>query len=388
MKYISNLFFSLFIFVVLGGEGWAQEPPTITIRKSEGINLAFQSIGGSEGPEVTKVLSNDLSLSAWFTMVSPDRAAYVINGTAAGGSLQGKLLDRNGAAVLSKTYRGSARERAHAFCDDIVETLTGHPGIASSKIAFVSTHSGKKEIYTCDYDGANVSQLTRDNVISVAPAISPDRRKLAYTGYMSGYADIYLVDLSSGARHRIVKFPGTNSGASFSPDSGRIACTLSKDGNPELYVMSAGGGGAKRLTRTKGVESSPSWGPGGSEIVFSSDDRGGPQLYRVSSNGGNMTPIRTGFSYCTEPSWSPDGKRIAFNTRSGGGFAVAMIDLHTGESRILSGGVNAEDPAWGADSRHLIYTIGSQLILHDVPSGRTTPILSNLGKISEPSWSR
>lgn len=366
----------------------AQDAPTITIRKSEGVNIAFKAIGGSNGAAVTKVLANDLHLAAWFTLVDAARAAYTIEGTADGNGLRGKLLDRNGGAVLSKTYRGDTRQVAHEFCDDIVETLTGHPGVASSKIAFVSTKTGKKEIYVSDYDGANLKQLTKDNVISVAPAISPDGRKIAYTGYLSGYADIYLIDLQSGARNRIIKFPGTNSGAAFSPDGGHIACTLSKDGNPELYVLSAGGGGARRLTKTKGVESSPSWGPNGDEIVFVSDDRGSPQLYRIASGGGAPRMISTGANYCTEPSWSPDGKRIAFNTRGGGGFVVAMTDLQTGATRTISGEGNAEDPAWGADSRHIIYSTGTNLILLDVPSGRKTTIISGLGKISEPSWSR
>jgi hypothetical protein len=37
--------------------------------------------------------------------------------------------------VLSKTFSGPLREQAHAFVDEIVETLTGNRGIARSKIA-------------------------------------------------------------------------------------------------------------------------------------------------------------------------------------------------------------------------------------------------------------
>ncbi len=212
----------------------AEETPTITVRKSDAVSLAVETIGGGEGSAVETVLKNDLSLSGWFSMSSPGGASYVVSGSASDGSLSGTVKDRSGASVLSGKYSGTPRERAHQFADEIVETITGNPGIATSTIAFVATKTGKKEIYTADYDGANVKQLTRDGVISVAPAISPDARKLAYTGYQSGYADIYLVELGSGSRNRIIKFPGTNSGAAFSPDGGRIACSISKDGNPEL----------------------------------------------------------------------------------------------------------------------------------------------------------
>jgi len=322
----------------------AEDAPTITIRKSDSIGLSIAGIGGAEGAAVQQVLAGDLALSGWFNMAAGGPAAYVVSGSAGGGSLQGEVKDRGGSVLLSKNYTGAPRLRAHQFADDIVETITGHPGIATSRLAFVGTRSGKKEIYTADYDGANVQQLTNDGVISVAPAISEDASRIAYTGYQSGYADIYLVDLASGARNRIVKFPGTNSGAAFSPDGGRIACSISRDGNPELYVVGVNGSGARRLTKTRGVESSPSWSPDGREIVFSSDDGGSPRLFRIGSGGGAARVIATGYSYCTEPSWSPDGRKVAFTVRTGG-FSIAVVDLNSGATKIVASG--GEDPAWG-----------------------------------------
>ena len=362
----------------------AEEAATITIRKGEATSVALKTLGGADGAAATKVLENDLNLSGWFSITPPERATYSIAGTAAGGSLQGQVADQRGSMVLQKTYSGDPRTAAHRFADDIVETLTGHKGIASTKIAFASTRTGRKEIYTADYDGANVKQITNDGSISVAPAISPDGSKLAYTGYQSGYADIYLVDLATGSRNRIIKFPGTNSGAAFSPDGGRIACSLSKDGNPELYVVGANGSGARRLTNTRGVESSPTWSPDGSQIIYSSDERGGPQLFKIGAGGGSGQLLSTGYGYCTEPSWSPDGRRVAFTVRTGG-FSIAVKDLQSGATSLL---VPGEDPAWGANSRHLIFSTGSSIVLLDAINGRQVPIITGLGKVTEPTWSR
>lgn len=365
----------------------AQDPPTITIRKSDLVNLAVQPLSGAEGAEVSRVLENDLKISGCFDLVPGGRASFTVSGSAQGGSLTGQVADARGGTVLAKTYSGSPRARAHQFADDIVETLTGKPGIATSKIAFVSTRTGQKEIYVSDYDGANVKQLTSDRAISVAPALRPDGQMLAYTGYQSGYADIYTVDLQSGARRKIVNFPGTNTGPAFSPDGGRIACTVSRDGNPELYVVSAGGGGGKRLTRTAGVESSPTWSPDGREIIYSSDDRGSPLLYRISSSGGTGSVIPTGYNYNTEPDWSPDGSKLAFVARSGG-FNVAVRDLRSGGTKVVAPG--AVDPAWGPNSRHLIYATsgGGSLIIQDTQTGKTYPVISGMGKVSEVTWSR
>jgi TolB protein len=362
----------------------AAQEATITVKKSDVLNIALKPFSGSEALIAGKTLANDLDLSGAFALGAPERATYTVTGSASGGTLQGTVTDNRGSVVLQKTYSGNTRAAAHEFSDDIVETLTGAPGIATSKIAFVSNRTGAKEIYVADYDGANMRQITNDRAISVAPAISPEGGRLAYTGYQSGYADIYLVELASGARSRILKFPGTNSGASFSPDGGRLACTLSRDGNPELYIAAVNGSGARRLTRTRGVESSPAWSPDGAEIAYSSDERGGPQLYRIGAAGGAPRLIPTGYGYCTEPSWSPDGRKIAFTVRQGG-FAIAVMDLASGTTRIVAQG---QDPAWGADSRHIVYSNGSQIILLDTAKGRSTPVISGLGKVSEPSWSR
>ena len=378
----SSRFFLLAI-TLLGVSLQATDAPTITVRKSDALNVAFTGIGGSDGALASKVVQNDLTLAGWFALVQPGLASFTVSGTFAGGILQGKVV-KGAEVVLSKNYSGSPRLAAHQFVDDIVQTLTGHKGIATSTMAFVSNRSGRKEIYLADYDGSNGRQLTHDNALSVSPALTPNGRRIAYTGYQAGYADIYVVDLGTGARVRLVKFPGTNSGARFSPDGNLLACTVSKDGNPELYVVGMGGG-ARRLTHTRGAESSPAWSPDAAEIIYSCDETGAPQLYRISSSGGRGRLVPTGFGYCTEPSWSPDGQRLAFNVRSGGGFSIAVMDLNGGGARIVAQG---ENPVWGADSRHVIYSTGGTISLLDVPTGKSVPVISGLGKVTEPTWSR
>lgn len=363
----------------------AAEAPKIVISKSDTIAVTVAPITGADGAAATKILQNDLALAGCFSVVSGGGAAFTITGASTGNSLEGKVTDHSGGTVVAHTYSGGSRANVHAFVDDIVQTLTGNRGFAGSKIAFVAKRTGRKEIYTADYDGSNARQLTNDGNISVSPKLSADGRKLLYTGYKSGYADVYSIDLSSGSRERIMKYPGTNSGAVFSPDGDRIAVTLSKDGNTELYVTNSGGGSPHRLTRTPGVESTPTWSPNGSEIIFSSDDRGTPQLCRISAGGGNIQQIATGHGYCTEPDWSPDGRQVAFTIREGGSFQIVVLDLQSGSSRVVTAG---EGPAWGADSRHLLFAQGGALYILDAQTGRKSKVLDGLGKISEPTWSR
>jgi TolB protein len=382
-----NVLPSVVCFLSLAITLFAQDSagPVITVRKGTSQQVEVRDIGGPAGNAATSVLKNDIQLSGSLSLSDGGSATVSLSGTATGGSFNGIATEKTGGVVLQKTYNGDTRRAVHEFINDLVETLTGQKGIALSKVAFVADRSGHKEIYTCDYDGARMLQLTHDGAISVSPALSPDGRRLAYTGYQSGYADIYLVDLASGARNRIIKYPGTNSGAAFSPEGNLIACTLSKDGNPEIYVTGLNGGSPRRLTRGRGVESSPTWSPSGSEIIYSSDERGGPQLFRIPVSGGAGHLLQTGFGYNTQPNWSPDGKRVTFNIRSGE-FQIAILDLDSGSTRIAIS--DGENPVWGPDSRHIIFSRGTGLFLFDTVSGRETRLIGDLGQISEPTWSR
>lgn len=363
----------------------AEDSPVITITKSDKIAVGLNGIAGADGATMSQILQKDLQMSGALSVGGPNTGNFQVSGNASGASLRGVLSERGGRNLVERSYSGSGRAQAHAFANDIVEALTGVKGIAGSRIAFVATRSGHKEVYTVDSDGSNLVQQTNDGKLSVSPRLSADGRRLAYTGYQSGYADVYEIDLGSGSRRRIMKYPGTNSGAAYSPDGGRFAVTLSKDGNPELYVTDSGGGSPRRLTMTSGVESSPTWSPDGREIIYSSDSGGSPMLYRISSSGGSPSQIRTGHSYNTEPNWSPDGRKVAFNVRGGGSFNVAVIEFPSGQVRLLGEG---QSPAWGPDSRHVVYGQGGSLVVLDIVTLQRITIASNLGRISEPSWSR
>ena len=74
--------------------------------------------------------------------------------------------------VAGKRYQGKAsdfRRIAHSFSNEVVRFFTGEPGIFDTRIAFVSSRRGSKEIFLMDYDGFSPRQITRnDGVLDVA----------------------------------------------------------------------------------------------------------------------------------------------------------------------------------------------------------------------------
>ena len=60
--------------------------------------------------------------------------------------------------------------------------------------------------------------------------------------------------------------------------------------------------------------------------------------------------------------------------------------METGTVRTVLGG--ASDPCWAPDARHLVAVQSGNLVVLNVLTGSKKTIVSGMGKISEPAWSR
>ena len=289
---------------------------------------AFNVGADPASQQFVKTLTDDLVRSGWFKRGAPGSSEFALTGQVAGqGALRvqaivyGRVAARQ---VFGKSYSGEpagARRLAHQVADEIIEAVTGRKGIASGRFALVGTRSGKKEIYLCDADGQGLTQITRDNSISIGPNWTPDGRQLLYTSYLKGFPDVYAIELGSGGRRRLASFPGLNTGASVAPNGRDVALILSKDGNPELYVMNINGGGLTRLTNTRrAAEASPTWSPDGSRIAYVSDQAGQPQVYMISRSGGEPRRLTSRGSQNVAPDWAlalaPEPEEIREHARA------------------------------------------------------------------------
>ena len=172
------------------------------------------------------VISNDLDLSGYF--IAMDKTAFLEENKAAFAvdEIQFKDWSTIGADLLLKgsyscigqsveaevrlfdVYRGRQilgkrilgrvddhRALMHRISNDIIYLLTGQKGMFLSKIAFVGTATGNKEIYVCDYDGYNVKQVTHDKSIALMPRWSPQGDRIFYNSYKDGEGPaLYLMD--------------------------------------------------------------------------------------------------------------------------------------------------------------------------------------------------
>lgn len=352
--------------------GWQVSAQVTVIKPGDGKSAldwtGFTAGQDEASVEFVRTLRNNLTLSGWFTHAARGQGHFLVTGSV---QRQGETLrvqcqvlgagDRQ--ALVNRSYTepvARTRRVAHRVADDIVEALTGRPGMAQSRIAFVGHVGTAKELYLADADGRGVQQLTRDNSISVAPAWGPDGRSLYYTSYVQRFPDILKVELDTGRRARVSAEPGLNTGAAISPDGRTMALVLSRDGNPELYVKDMASGRLTRLTRTPtSVEASPCWSPDGRSIVYVSDSSGRPQLYLVARDGGEPRRLRLRGSENVSPDWGRNGW-IAYASRIGRNYHVHIVHPETMEIRQISSGAgDYEDPSWAPNGRHLVCSFKS-----------------------------
>ena len=165
---------------------------------------------------------------------------------------------------------------------------------------------------------------------------------------------------------------------------------LTKDGTSQLYVVNADGSGVRRIATSSGIDTEPRWATDGQYIYFTSDRGGSPQIYRTASSGGNTERVTFEGGYNVTPRLSPDGKSMAFITRNNGRFQLALMDIASKQTQILTDSTKDESPSFAPNGRMILYAteIGGRGVLAAVSSdGRVKQKLSvQAADVREPAW--
>lgn len=320
---------------------------------------------------------------------------YVVSGD--GVVLEMRLIDVNeGKMILGRRYRAPWKKRREIvlkFCDQVIEKLTGTPGISNTEIAYVADKTGKKEIYLSDILGNTTRQVTRHNYLAVSPRLSPNNKKLAYTSYHRGNPNLYITDLSQDKTTRAIsRRAGLNMAPAWTPNGSSLVTTLSKDGNPDLYLLKTDGSIIRRLTANSGINVSPNFSPNGKELVFVSDRSGQPQIYIMNIKTGATRRLTYQGNENTTPSWSNDGKWIAYTGKYEGRYQLFKISPDGGSPiQLTTSWGDHESPSWAPDSRQLVFSrsINDKKKLYIVSAnGREMrKLFSQEGNQTSPQWS-
>jgi len=374
----------------VGGAGKTPKDP---------ISLSRLTTSGQNAALFKQVLQNDLERSGHF-IIDPS-AQTAVSGQAsdtAGGlnasvnvSWAGRTFAWNNAATPA-----DARRSAHALADQIVRQIKGKPGMASSRIVFIKRNGpNNSDLFVCDADGGNITQLTFDNRAVVGPRWDTDSRNLFFTSYVSGGPVVYRMPAEPRAQKQtIANFKGLNTGAAPSPDGKSIAIILSIFDNPDLFLLARGTGKYTRLTKTpRSSEASPVWSPDGKSILYVSDASGAPHIYVMDVATQQSRRLTTSGSENTNPSWCRVTGRICYASRRDGRYQIAVLDsINARAPTILTSGAEHTDPSWAPDGRHIICTRtdgpqNASLWVLDTGGDNAVRLFTQPGKWASPAWS-
>ena len=339
----------------------------------------------SAAREIVETIRDDLAFSGYFEVVSPSLYRLVPGGAedavryedwvsiganallqldvrVDGGrvDLQARLYDNESRSLLRAWRYGGTddlvRLVAHKVSDELVKHSTGRPGVAQTRIAFVSRHGDGKEIYLMDYDGRRLRRLTTTGVLNLSPVWSPRGDELAFVSWRGRQPGVYAMSAEGKLGHLRTVGGELSSAPDWAPDGNRLVYTSDIDGNMEIYLLDRTSAGNARLTRNPGIDTSPAFSPNGREIAFTSDRTGSPQIYIMGVDGLNVRRVSWGGGYNESAAWSPNGDQLAYASRVNGRFEIVVLELATETTRRLTWGEgNNEDPGWSPDGRHIVF---------------------------------
>jgi TolB protein len=370
----------------------------------------FDLVSKSMAPQATPGSPQEISLPQW--AAAPSNAAMVAFGALSANNgrlvVYGWLFDAHNTVspqVLGKQYnevasQDMARTIAHRFADEIILRLGGGiNGIAETKIYFVSSRTGSKEIWVMDYDGQNEHAITHLGSISLSPRISPDNSRIAFASLGREGWSIRMFSLELG---RTVGFPagtagGSNQSPAWSGDGTKIAFSSSRSGDPEIWVADASGGNLRRITTFRGPDVSPCWNPRtDAQLAWVSGRTGLPQIYTMDLDGANVQRMTDG-GYAISPSWAPNGQFLTFswNRKYGpgapGGQDIYVMDIASKRWLQLTHEAGSNDfPSWAPDGRHIVFerAIGGHAqIWSMLADGTDQHQLTHTGNNFMPNWS-
>lgn len=305
------------------------------------------------------------------------------------------------AQVIGKRYFGSpdeagAKKTAHEFAADIIAQLGG-TSLLGTKIYFVSSRTGHKEIWVMDPDGSNQRQISHFNTLSIEPAVSPDGTKVAFTSYAHGNPAIFILSADTGRRLPFYnQVASMNATPDFTPDGKQLLYSSTASGWAQIYAANLDGSNLRRISNTRALEVEPKVNPKtGTDMVFVSGRSGPQQIYRMNMDGADVQRLSNGEGEASNPAWHPNGQIIAFAWTRGfatGNFNVFVMDVATRNYNQLTYGAGRnENPTWAPDGRRLAFMstrTGSEQIWTMLADGSQIKQLTTAGKNYSPVWSK
>ncbi|MGR3973918.1 MAG: Tol-Pal system protein TolB [Candidatus Rhabdochlamydia sp.] len=298
------------------------------------------------------------------------------------------------------------RKLLHHLLDNLTKAAWKKSGVASCKILYaVKKQKGNQaisEIWCCDWDGSNPTQVTHENSYGITPVFfSQSSNKFLYVSYQYGIPKICIASLSEGKGQKMIELKGNQLLPALSLQKDKLAFISDASGRADLFIVPISKEGKavskpiQLFSYPRSTQASPTFNPDGSQLAFVSDKEGTPRIYLLPSSyqTKRQEPIllskKNRENSC--PAWSPDGQKLAYSAKTQGVRQIWIYDFETQEEwQLTDGPTNKENPAWAPNSTHLVFNStdghSSELYLVNLNQPEAVKISSGEGVKHYPAW--
>jgi WD40 repeat protein len=217
--------------------------------------------------------------------------------------------------------------------------VTGRPPASGAQLAFISTRSGKADLYLMNMDGSGVVNLTDNPAREAKPAWSPDGFRLAYLSAGAGKLNsgLYVMNADGTALTTIYQDQRRVGGFDWAPDGLRLVFSvLENEGDGQtptaaIYVANVDGSGLKHIysSSLRGAAAEVvGWSPDGNWLAFPGEQGGAVSIFSARPDGSEVTNLTASPSNDFFPSWAPDSSRIIFSRGALPIHALEATEIH------------------------------------------------------------
>lgn len=213
-----------------------------------------------------------------------------------------------------------------------------------------ANNNQEKDIFSMNWDGTHLTQITKNIGRSANPKISPDGKHIIFNLEKGdSKAQIYKMNLDGTS---LTALTNDNTlrhyNPIWSPDGKKIVFYTEKgDQKDQIWTMNADGSNPQLLTGGTGHNFYPSWSANGKSIIFSrkpeselNQSQGNsavfadPSIFIMNADGTNLLDFHN--LKGSNPKFSPDGKRIIF-TQGGEIPSILVVNADGTNLRKLIG---------------------------------------------------
>ncbi|MEM7352487.1 MAG: amidohydrolase, partial [Acidobacteriota bacterium] len=290
-------------------------------------------------------------------------------------------------ASLAKRGKDAKKEKADAAAEETEEAwdVDNPPG----------------EFYELELDTTTGTWMSLD--------VSPDGREIVF----DLFGDLYRLPIEGGDAEALTQGFAWDMQPTYSPDGKSIAFTSDRGGGDNIWVMDLEGGDPVAVTSEDfRLLNSPAWSPDGNYLAArkhftSRRSLGAGELWLYHKSGGKGLQLNekpNDQKDLGEPAFSTDGRTIYFSQDTTPGaffqynkdpngqiYTIQRLDRETGEIEpFITGAGGAIRPTPSPDGKSLAFIrrvrYQTTLFVHDLASGRNTPITDQLERDMQETW--